>query len=150
MSIVSTDVPYSYDILLNNFYELKRAYPFLYVDSIGNSVLGNALVYFRIGNGKKQVFYSASFHANEWITSSLLMKFVQDFCIAYTNNSTIYGYNAREIFNSCSIYILPMVNPDGVNLVTGKLNFSNAYNYAKEIAKNYPNIPFPSRLESKY
>ncbi len=106
---------------------------------------GNAIVYFRIGNGEKQVFYNASFHANEWITSTVLMKFVEDFCLAYSNNSTIYGYSAREIFNSTSIYIVPMVNPDGVNLVTGNLPvYSNGYNYAKSIASRFPDIPFPS------
>lgn len=105
---------------------------------------GNALFYIKIGNGKKEVFYNASFHANEWITSPVIMKFVEDFCVAYTNNSTIYGYSAQEIFNNTSIYIVPMVNPDGVNLVTGNLlASSNAYAYAKDIASKYPNIPFP-------
>ncbi len=112
MSIVSTNVSYNYDILIKDMYALKNAYPFLYIDSIGDSVLGNAIVYFRIGRGKKEVFYNASFHANEWITTPILMKFIEDFCIAFSNNSTIYGYNAREIFNSVSIYIVPMVNPD--------------------------------------
>ncbi len=112
MSIVSTNVSYNYDILIKDMYALKSAYPFLYIDSIGDSVLGNAIVYFRIGRGKKEVFYNASFHANEWITTPILMKFIEDFCIAFSNNSTIYGYNAREIFNSVSIYIVPMVNPD--------------------------------------
>jgi len=145
MSIVSTNVPYNYDVLINNMNALKRTYPFLYIDSIGNSVLGNALVYIRIGNGSKQVFYNASFHANEWITSPVLMKFIEDFCIAYSSNSTIFGYNARDIFNSTSIYIVPMVNPDGVNLVTGNLpTTSSAYAYARNIASNYPSVPFPS------
>ncbi len=112
MSIVSTNIPYNYDVLLKDMYALKSAYPFLYIDSIGDSVLGNALLYFRIGTGKKEVFYNASFHANEWITTPVLMKFVEDFCIAYSNYSTIYGYNAREIFDIVSIYIVPMVNPD--------------------------------------
>lgn len=112
MDIVSTDVAYNYDVLLNNLYTLKNTYPFLYIGSIGNSVLGNAIVYFRIGRGKKEIFYNASFHANEWITTPVLMKFIEDFCVAYTNNSTIYGYSAREIFDTASIYIVPMVNPD--------------------------------------
>ena len=144
MSIVSTNVKYSYDILMQNINLLKSTYPFLYVDSIGNSVLGNALVYIKIGNGKKEVFYNASFHANEWITSMLLMKFVEEFCVAYTNDSKIYGYSARELFDTTSIYIVPMVNPDGVNLVTGNLPInSNAYAYAKNIANRYPDIAFP-------
>lgn len=47
------------------------------------------------------------------------MKFIEDFCIAYTENDNIFGISARSIFNNSSIYIIPMCNPDGVNLVNG-------------------------------
>lgn len=145
MSIVSTDVLYSYDVLIDNINALKKAYPFLYIDSIGESVLGDSIVYIRIGIGPNEVFYNSSFHANEWITTPVVMKFVEDFCIAYSNNSSIYGYSAKDIYDSTSIYIVPMVNPDGVNLVTGKLALnSSGYIYASNIAKNYPNISFPN------
>ena len=144
MNIVSTNIKYNYSVLLDNFYKLKRKYPFLHTNSIGTSVLGKDIVCLQIGNGTKQVCYVASFHANEWITTVLLMKFIEDFCIAYSNNSTIYGYMSSEIFNNASIYIVPMVNPDGVDLVTGNLTHnSEAYINAKNIATMYPNIPFP-------
>ena len=141
--IVPTNISYSYSILNINLNSLKKLYPFLEVGSLGSSVLGNSIPYVKIGSGSKQVFYSASFHANEWITSPVLMKSVADFCYCYKNNLNIYGYNARDIFNSSSIYIVPMVNPDGVNLVTGELKSdSPSFLFARNIASNFPAIPF--------
>lgn len=143
--IVPTNIPYSYTILQMNIYSFSIIYPFLEIGSIGNSVLGNSISYLKIGNGTKEVFYNASFHANEWITSPLLMKFLEDFCIAYVNNTSIYGYDARTLFNNVSLYIVPMVNPDGVNLVTGDISPSSVvYRNAKRISNQYPEIPFPS------
>ena len=47
--------------------------------------------------------YSASIHANEWITSLILMKFIEDFCISYTKNRDIFEHNPKEIYKASSI-----------------------------------------------
>ena len=151
MSIINTNIPYSSDLLAQNIYDLLRFYPFINVQTIGNSVLGKPIYVIKLGKGSKQVFYSASIHANEWITSPLLMKFVEDYCIAYTNNQNIYGYSIRNLFNSVSIYIAPMVNPDGVDLLTGAYNSdSNIFGSFQNIANNYPNIPFPNGWKANF
>lgn len=94
-------------------------------------------------------FTVGSIHANEWITSPLLMKFLEDLCLAYVEGSNLYGYNVRNILEYTSLYIVPMCNPDGVNLVTGEIKpNSTIYNRAKTISNNYSSIPFPSRMES--
>lgn len=144
ISIVPTDISYTYDIMEMNLIALQRVFPFLETGSIGNSVLGNKLYYFKIGNGPKEVFYNASFHANEWITTPVLMKFIENFSNAFTNHTMIYGYDPREIFEQVTIYIVPMVNPDGVNLVTGAIKEDTvAYIQAKAISEDFPSIPFP-------
>ena len=76
MAIVKTNINYTYDIMISNIYELNTLYPFLQVQIEGFSVLGKPIPAIRLGHGSKQVFYAGSFHANEWITSVLLMSII--------------------------------------------------------------------------
>ena len=143
-SIVPTNISYNSNILNANINSLKRLYPFIDIGSAGKSVLNKDIPYIKIGNGAKNVFYSASIHANEWITSVLLMKFLEDYCFCYKNNLTIFGYPARDMYRNCTLYIMPMVNPDGVDLVTGALPTSSvSYKQAEKIAYGFATIPFP-------
>ena len=143
-NVVDTQVSYSSEILEKDIRNLKLIYPFLEVGEIGKSVLNKSLPYIKIGNGNKKVFYSAAFHANEWITSPVLMKFLEEYAQAFVENKNIFGYNAQALYYATSLYIVPMVNPDGVDLVTGSIkNVENAYKNAVQIADNFPEIPFP-------
>ncbi len=128
MNIVDTNINYTYDVLSRDIQGLKARYPFLEVGSAGNSVLGRNLYYIRLGTGPNQVFYNGSHHALEWITTPVLMKFTEDFLKAYTEGRTLPGgYDPRDIWNRSSIYIIPMVNPDGVDLVLNGLQPDNPY-----------------------
>lgn len=142
-NVVNTQVSYSSEILEKDIRNLKLIYPFLEVGEIGKSVLNKSLPYIKIGNGNKKVFYSAAFHANEWITSLVLMKFLEEYAKAFVENKNIFGYNAQALYYTTSLYIVPMVNPDGVDLVTGSIkNVEDAYKNAVQIANNFPEIPF--------
>ena len=139
------DFNFSSNTVYENLRLLKEQYPFLQTESAGKSILGKDIPFVKIGRGTKEVFYSASIHANEWITSLILLEFLHEYCAAIQNNSTIKGFFASHLFESVSIYIMPIVNPDGVNLVTGTLpSSSESYKQAQEIANNFPNIPFPA------
>lgn len=90
-------------------------------------------------------------HANEWITSVLLMKYVENFCKAYITNGYIFGYSAQKLFNEVTLYILPMMNPDTINLITGAVPAnSNEYIHYQEISNNFQNIPFPDGWKANY
>lgn len=108
------DFNFSSNTVYENLNSLQETYPFLQVGSAGKSILGKNIPYVRVGRGQKEVFYSAAIHANEWITSLILLEFLHEYCEAIQNNSTIWGFSATRLFDSVSIYIMPIVNPDGV------------------------------------
>ncbi|WP_431028490.1 M14 family metallopeptidase [Lysinibacillus sp. LZ02] len=108
---------YTYETMMNDIKRLQSVYPFLQVDSIGNSVLGRELPEVLIGTGNKRVHYNGSFHANEWITTPTIMTFLNDYVLSLTNQMTLRGIITSSLYEQTTLSIVPMVNPDGVNLV---------------------------------
>ena len=144
-SVVPINISYTSDFFAMNLSALKTIYPFLEMSIIGTSVLGKNIPVIKFGNGTKEFFYCGATHANEWITAPLLMKFLENLSKSYVNGINIYGQDPRQLFSDVSLYLLPMVNPDGVDLVTGLIApGSRAYSQAQRISNNFPDIPFPS------
>ncbi|MDT3700937.1 MAG: M14 family metallopeptidase [Thermincola sp.] len=142
IDIVFTDIDYTFDILERQIMGLKARYPFIETGTFGQSVLGKNLYFIKLGSGSRQVFYNAAHHANEWITTPLLMKFVENFAKAYSVGGSIRGYSILDIWNQSTIFLAPMVNPDGVDLVSYWPNFPNTA--SMEAARlNNTGIPLP-------
>jgi len=127
LEVVYTNIDYTYDIMKKDLEGLKARYPFIEVSSAGKSELGKELYYVKLGSGPNKVFYNGSHHAIEWITTPLLMKFIENFSKAYALRQSIEGYNPVDIWNKSTIYVMPMVNPDGVDLVLNGIEKSNPY-----------------------
>lgn len=98
---------------------ITAVFPFVTCRPIGFSVLGKPLYELRAGadTAPKKVHMNASFHANEWITTSVALRWFKEYCAALCENKTVFGYSALDIFSRTSISLVPMVNPDGVDLV---------------------------------
>ncbi|MCL2512277.1 MAG: peptidoglycan-binding protein [Oscillospiraceae bacterium] len=142
-NIVPTDMDYSYCLLKMILAGLKKRYPFLEVSSIGKSVMGRNIYCVGIGGGNNEVFYNAAHHANEWITAPLLLKFIEDYANAYAAGESISDIPAKTLFEKTGLFVAPLVNPDGVDLVTGAVDNGVFFARAKGFAANYPLIPFP-------
>lgn len=142
--VVPTNINYSALLVSMCAEGLTARYPFIRSGNIGNSVLGRPIFVLTIGNGSRSVMYNASHHANEWITTPVLLRFLEDYAYAYANNGSIFDTDARTLYRSATIKLIPMVNPDGVDLVTGAISQGQAYNNALRMSRNYPYFPFPS------
>lgn len=118
MCIITTNKPYSYDVFKEDFLCLMREFSFLKSGSIGKSVLLKEIPFIRFGTGEKKIILTAAHHGKEWITSMLLMSILAFISRLYKDKKRYGELDAEEFFNSHSIFFVPMVNPDGVNLCT--------------------------------
>ena len=145
MAIVPTNVPMTSQLCEETILALTAKYPFCRSEELATTAFGRKIRTLVIGNGPRKVIYSAAHHANEWITTPVLLKFVEDFAEALENGGDIGGVDAKTLAQTATIYTVPMVNPDGVDLVTGAIQPGQLqYEAARILAENYPDIPFPN------
>lgn len=144
MAIVKTDVPMTAKLCEDTILALTERYPFCRSELLTTTAYGRPVRTLVIGNGPRKVLYTAAHHANEWITTPVILKFVEQLAQAIEEDGTLFGVSGRELAEIATIYTVPMVNPDGVDLVTGVIRPGElAYETAVGLARNYPTIPFP-------
>lgn len=106
----------TYSILEEYVQSLKKEYPSLRIATAGKSVMGKELFSFCIGSGKRRVIYVGGTHATEWLTSLLLLDFCEALLKAAKEDGSLLGYKARELLGSVTLVVIPMLNPDGVDI----------------------------------
>ena len=142
--VVPTDIDWCSELVRFCCEGLAARYPLLRLGRAGYSVLGRPLWLLRLGEGSNRVFYNAAHHANEWITTPLLLCFTEELTKGVTFAGEVGGVSAGALLEGTELAVLPCVNPDGMDLVTGDLSSGQDYDTAAEIARGWPSIPFPS------
>ncbi|MGN8646460.1 M14 family metallopeptidase [Gracilibacillus sp. HCP3S3_G5_1] len=115
--IISDVNNYTYEKMMSDIQQLIELYPFILQQTIGHSVLDKDIVELQIGTGVRQKHINGSFHAQEWITTPVIILFLNEYALALTNNAPIRGLEMLTYFENNTLSLVPMVNPDGVNLV---------------------------------
>ena len=145
MSIVNTSVPITSESCDRMIRELVSAYPFCRTELLATTAFQRPIRTLVIGEGERKVIFTAAHHANEWITALVLLRFAEELAEAIQRGGKIFGVEARTVSRAVTIYMVPMVDPDGVDLVVGAIRPGDIqYDLAQRLAENYPRIPFPS------
>ena len=144
MAIVDTTKPITAESCNQMLQQLAETYPFCRLETLTQSAFGRPVRILTVGNGRRNVIYTAAHHANEWITALVLLKFAEDLAAAIANNTALFGKTGGEIAETATIHIIPMIDPDGVDLVVGAIDQdSRQFRLAETLSRNYPAIPFP-------
>lgn len=145
MPIVPTDIPMTSEVCREAIRRLAETYPAFRTEALTTTAFGRSVEALTIGQGERTVLYTASHHANEWITTPVILKFLEELAEAARTGGRVYGVPAENILKAATIHTVPMVNPDGVDLVTGAIQPGTLeYVTALRLSDNYPGIPFPN------
>ncbi|MDO5980454.1 M14 metallopeptidase family protein [Flavivirga spongiicola] len=90
--------------LLNNLGE------YVVIETIGESVLNNPIYGLKIGTGNKRILMWSQMHGNESTTTKGLFDLLNTFL-----DKNVYSEN---ILDTCTLYIIPILNPDGAEAYT--------------------------------
>lgn len=142
--VVPTSIDWCSELLRFCVRGVAARYPSVSVGEIGQSVMGRPLWSMSLGGGDKTVLYNAAHHANEWITVPLLMKFTEQLAKAAAFDRPVFGKSARGLLAGARLAVVPCVDPDGMDLVTGDLRSGPDYDAARAIAADWPGIAFPA------
>jgi len=116
--IVNPYVPYTYEQQIIDAIKLESMYPDLIsVSEIGSSVEKRQIISIRLGKGSKSIVMVGSHHAREYITSTYLMKMIDEYAFAYYSTGKFGNYDMKSLLDAVTIHVVVMLNPDGVNLV---------------------------------
>lgn len=89
---------------------------------IGKSYWGTNLYLLKVGKGPKKVLVTAGLHARENINTNFLMRCAEEYAIAYQKNTKIDNFQVRTILDEVTFYLVPLCNPDGVDIVNTLAN----------------------------
>ena len=142
--MVPTNIPFTSPVLEHTLQDLLARYPGIRRENIGQSVGGRDISVLIFGVGPHAVGVNAAHHGNEWITTPLVLQFLANYARAQAEGGQIGGISAAELHAASTLHLVPMVNPDGVDIATGCTQTGPDFEYAVYLSQNYPHIPFPA------
>ena len=116
---------YDYSRLRDDIQALKNAHNGLECFSIGKSAEEREILCIKTGCGAKKLFLSGAYHGLESITAAFLVKFTKALAERSTDGEEYYGCDARALLNKLTLFIAPMINPDGVDIAINGINPAN-------------------------
>lgn len=126
-SNINTTYAESYSSINSNLIKLAELYPdMITLTTIGTSEANNSIPMITLGKGNKKALITGAIHAREHVTTKYLLRCIEDYCYAATTQSGALGkYNIKKLLNEYTLYIVPCINPDGLEIVRSRLTPKN-------------------------
>lgn len=99
----------------------------LKVSYIGNSIMSRPIPVITLGEkgSQKSVLYVSTHHASENVCTSSMLAFIEEYVQAYKRGGKIFGIDIHSLYKMRKIFVVPMLNPDGVEYRLNGLGENN-------------------------
>ena len=95
------------------------------IDTLGHSILGREIPLLTVGNGNRGVLYVGAHGGTEGLTCAVLLEFIFDILGKCKSDAQVYERKLRTLLEERRIFVIPMLNPDGVEYALHGLGDSN-------------------------
>lgn len=99
---------YDYEYISGKMTEFKSTF------LIGKTIMNRLLYCISIGKGERCAVFAAAFHGLEYLTAPALISFAE------------YFSDMTQYHDKIKVYIIPMMNPDGVDIAVNGINPKSA------------------------
>lgn len=115
-AMLDIKTPTDYGTMMKYLNIMCDRYKFMSISYIGESILGRCIPMVSLGEGKKQIVYIGAHSGKDWLGSAALIRFINEYCEVKKNGGRIYNYSIDYLFATRRICVIPMLNPDGVDI----------------------------------
>lgn len=118
---------YDYKRLREDTDRLLASFPFIKSEVIGYSVMKTPIHAIFLGDGEKKLFVNCAHHGLEYLTSAFIMEFLKEYAKKITSGEDFFGYDVGDLRKNVTLAVVPMVNPDGVDIAVNGVDITNPY-----------------------
>lgn len=111
--------PPDYGSYRQKLWELKQEFPFLQTGTIGRSLLGRNIYALTLGASSPCTLFVGGIQAQDWLTCSLLVRFLEHLCLSYRQQTSIAGSLVNGSLMNRGVTVIPLANPDGAAIAMG-------------------------------
>lgn len=122
-------------------FDIQKKYDFISIEVLGKSYCKRDIFSMKIGNQNNACLLVGGIHGMEWLTSLLLLIFIDKICQAMRCNSKIYDMDLKNFLRKNGVCFVPCLNPDGTEIsIHGSKCAKDYANTVEKISNGNTNI----------
>lgn len=118
---------YDYKTMTDELFKITSAHKEIHSFVIGKSVMEKDIYAASTGQGHKKVLLAGAYHGLEYLTSVFLIRFLEEYITHLKNGEIWLGYDIKRLYDNTTLSIIPMVNPDGVDIAIHGLDITDPH-----------------------